>query len=69
METIEYNGRTFIACRESEHYLAQIKWANKILDETAVTWPNGKDSHEVAGGVLENAEDALIDYLCIIVTR
>jgi hypothetical protein len=35
------------------------------LAKPAVNFPNGRDSHEVAGEVLDKAEDALIAYLVV----
>ena len=67
MNTIKFNGRTFLQCSESEFAISEINWANKILSNPSVVWPNGRDSHDVAGEILDRAEDALISYLCLTV--
>jgi len=66
MQTIEYQGRTFVDCGESRHCISQIEWATKILASPAVIYQNGKDSHVAAGQVFDKAEDKLISYLCIV---
>jgi hypothetical protein len=40
-------------------------WAEKILSAPSVIFENGRDSHVVAGEVLAQTEDALIDHLAI----
>lgn len=44
---------------------AQIAWAKKVLAAPAVTYPNGRNSHDAAGEVLEQYEDEIIDYTAI----
>ncbi len=68
MLVLEYNGRTFRSCPASRQCISDLVWASKVLAAPAVTFPNGRDSHEVAGEVIDKAEDALINYLCLVVT-
>lgn len=53
---------------ESRFHREQIAWADGVLSQPAVTYPNGRNSHEVAHEVREKSEDALIDHLCLRVT-
>lgn len=42
--------------------VVQAEWALGILARPAVVYPNGRDSHVVAGEVLDKAEDELIEF-------
>lgn len=46
--------------------VAQIEWAYGVLAKPAVTYPNGRDSHEVAGECLDMHEDILLDHLNLV---
>lgn len=58
-------GRHFAITEESSDAAVQAEWADSILSRPAVTYQNGRNSHQVAGEVLEQAEDVLLDYLVI----
>ena len=62
---IQRGGRLFQLCDEAAEAATSAEWADKILSAPAITFPNGRSSHEVAGEVLDKAEDALIDFLCV----
>ncbi len=53
---------------QSRVLLDQEQWAFGILEKPAVTWPNGRNSHAVAGEVLEQTGEALIEHLCLVAT-
>ena len=61
---IVYKGRYY--SEEAADHVVQAEWADKVLDEPAVTYPNGRNSHEVAGDVIDAAEDGLIDFLRVL---
>lgn len=69
-----YIGQTKFIVRGARHFritersadaATEAEWADKVLSAPAVTYLNGRNSHEVAGEVLDSAEDALIDYLVV----
>ena len=64
MNTINFNGRKFVRCLKSEFAIKEIEWANKILSNPSILFMNGRDSHVVAGEVIDRAENTLISYLC-----
>jgi len=45
-----------------EFLKAQVKWAEGILSAPAVTFPNGRNSHEVASEKLAEYQDDLSDF-------
>jgi hypothetical protein len=47
---------------ESRDALANLAWARSILRNPAYAMPNGRNSHEVANEVAEQAHDTLIDH-------
>lgn len=59
---------THVDNEHSQHWLQQKAWAEGILAQPSVTFPNGKQSHNVAHFVLEEAEIELIEDLAIQVT-
>ena len=60
---IVHGGRYFANCDGAREHVVQAEWAQGVLAAPAVTYPNGRNSHEVAGEVLDKAEDGLIDFL------
>lgn len=60
---IFHGGRYFADCDDARGHVMNAEWAQGVLAAPAVTFPNGRDSHEVAGEVLDKAEDELIDFL------
>jgi hypothetical protein len=62
MDTFTALNRTFRDCDDARNAAMQVEWAQGVLSAPAVTYQNGRDSHEVAGEVLEQFEDALIDH-------
>jgi hypothetical protein len=62
---IKRGGRTFLITEESEDAATNAAWADGILARENVQFPNSRMSHEVANEVLEKAEDALLDFLCV----
>lgn len=40
----------------------QVSWAEGVLSAPAVTYPNGRNSHEVAGELIEGYRTELEDY-------
>lgn len=60
---IVYGGRYFEHCDQAAEHVTQAEWAQGVLSRPAVTYENGRNSHVVAGEVLDTAEDGLIDYL------
>jgi hypothetical protein len=61
-KVIKALGRIFEDTEQANDAAVQLEWANKILASPAVIYPNGRDSHEVAGEVLDKAEDVLLEY-------
>lgn len=59
---IQHHGRLFANCEAAADAVCQLEWAEKILAAPAVTWDNGKHSHEVAGAILEQSEDILLNH-------
>lgn len=59
---IEFDGRLFAFSDEAAEHVAQADWAKTVLQRPAVIYPNGKGSHEVAGDVLDAAEDGLLEH-------
>jgi hypothetical protein len=59
---IAFDGRLFKFCYAAADHVVQAEWAKGVLSAPAVTYPNGRNSHEVANEVLEKAEDGLLDY-------
>ncbi|QRE00438.1 hypothetical protein [Burkholderia phage BCSR52] len=66
LKVIVRGGRYFRITETSSDSATQAEWADGVLSKPAVTYPNGRNSHEAAGEVLDKAEDALIDYLLIV---
>ena len=62
---IQRGGRVFRITEQSEDAATSAEWADGVLSRENIKCPNGRMSHEVAGEVLDKAEDTLIDYLCI----
>ncbi len=60
-DSIRFEGRLFKPCDEARNAVMQIQWARGVLAAPAVTYQNGRDSHEVAGEVIEQHEDELLD--------
>lgn len=60
-------ARYYRVTEASEDAATQAEWADKILAAPAVTFANGRNSHDAAGEVLERAEDVLLDHMVIIV--
>lgn len=61
-KVIKAFGRTFDFCEKSHNAVVQVEWARKVLAAPDVIFPNKKHSHDVAGAVLDQYEDALIEY-------
>lgn len=61
-----YGGRYFAINEESADAIMNAEWALGVLGKPAVTYPNGRDSHEVAGEVLDSSEDRLIDHMRVV---
>jgi hypothetical protein len=61
-KVIKALDREFAYTEESHNAVVQAEWAHRILAEPSVTYPNGHDSHVVAGEVLDKAEDELIEF-------
>ena len=55
-----FDGKYYPDEEELENAIVQAQWARTILANPDVTWPNGKQSHEVASQVLEDSLDTLI---------
>jgi hypothetical protein len=68
-KVIVRGGRYFRLTEESADAATQAEWADGVLAKPAVMYPNGRNSHEAAGDVLDKAEDALIDYLLLVVSQ
>lgn len=66
VKVIVRGGRYFRITEKSADAATQAEWADGVLARPAVTFPNGRNSHEAAGEVLEMAEDTLIDYLLVV---
>lgn len=62
-ECIKFQGRLYAPTEEASNAVCQLEWAYGVLAKPAVVYPNGKCSHEVAGVVVDEFEDVLIDYL------
>lgn len=62
MNTFNALNRTFRDCDDARNAAMQVQWAQGVLAAPAVVYQNGRDSHEVAGEVLEQFEDVLIDF-------
>lgn len=65
-KVIQRTGRYFRLCDQSADAATQAEWADKVLDQPCVTYPNGRESHETALSVLDAAEDALLDFLLYV---
>ncbi|WP_257820204.1 hypothetical protein [Burkholderia glumae] len=65
-KVIVRGGRHFRITERSLDAATQAEWADGVLAAPAVVYPNGKNSHEAAGEVLDKAEDELIAYLLLI---
>ena len=59
---IQALDRVFAFTDESHNAVVQAEWARGILAQPAVVYPNGRNSHVVAGEVLDKAEDELIEF-------
>lgn len=57
---IVYGGRYF--AMEAADDVVQLEWARRILAAPSVKFPNGRMSHEVAGEVLDEHEDRIIQH-------
>ncbi|KAB1444175.1 hypothetical protein [Bordetella bronchiseptica] len=64
-KVIVRGARYFRITERSADAATEAEWADKVLAAPAVTYQNGRNSHEVAGEVLDRAEDALIGYLLV----
>lgn len=64
-KVIVRGARYFRMTERSADAATEAEWADKVLAAPAVTYQNGRNSHEVAGEVLERAEDALIGHLLV----
>ncbi|EJS3802561.1 hypothetical protein OE494_29435 [Pseudomonas aeruginosa] len=62
---IQRGGRIFRFTDDSAEAATNAEWADGVLARENVRYPNGRMSHEVAGEVLEKAEDTLLDFLCV----
>lgn len=60
-----FGGRLFRSCDESAEAIMNAEWAQKILDQPACIFPNGRNSHTVANEIMEKSEDILIDYMFV----
>lgn len=64
-KVIVRGARYFRMTEQSADAATEAEWADKVLTAPAVTYQNGRNSHEVAGEVLDRAEDALIGHLLV----
>ncbi|MDU4254509.1 hypothetical protein [Pseudomonas sp.] len=62
---IQRGGRIFRITEQSTEAATNAEWADGVLARENVRFPNGRMSHEVANEMLEQAEDTLLDYLCV----
>lgn len=62
---IQRGGRIFRFTDDSAEAATSADWADSVLSRENVRYPSGRMSHDVAGEVLEKAEDALLEYLCL----
>jgi hypothetical protein len=58
-------ARLFRITERSAEAATNAEWADKVLAAPAVTYPNGRNSHEVAGELLDRAEDDLLDFMVV----
>lgn len=65
-KVIVHNGCYYRITETSSDAVVQAEWARELLAKPNVTYPNGRQSHEAAGKILEKAEDRLIDYMLIV---
>lgn len=65
LKVIVRGARYFRITEESADAATQAEWADGVLAKPSVTYPNGRNSHEAAGEILDKAEDTLIDYLVV----
>jgi hypothetical protein len=63
-ELIQYKGRYFALSGKGA--VMQLEWAHNTLDKPAVTFQNGRNSHEAALEVLDKAEDELIEHYRLV---
>lgn len=68
LKVIVRGGRFFRFTDESAEAAELAQWADGVLSAPAVIYPNGRNSHEAAGEILDKAEDTLIDYM-LLTTR
>jgi len=61
-KVIQALDREFAFTDESYNAVVQAECARGILAQPAVVYPNGRNSHVVAGEVLDKAEDELIEF-------
>ena len=61
-KVIQALDREFAYTEESHNAVVQAEWARGVLAEPSVIYPNGRNSHVVAGEVLDKAEDELIEF-------
>jgi len=59
-------ARHFRITEASEDAATQAEWADKVLAAPAVIWQNGRNSHEAAGEILNQAEDVLLDHMVLL---
>lgn len=61
-KVIKALDREFTYTEESHNAVVQAEWALGVLAQPSVVYLNGRDSHVVAGEVLDKAEDELIEF-------
>lgn len=62
-ECIKFQGGLYAPTDEAKNAVCQLEWAYGVLGSPVVIYPNGKNSHEVAGAIVDEFENVLIDYL------
>jgi hypothetical protein len=55
-------GRTWLDFDTVRHWVGQLEWAHSALMRPNETFPNGKELHECANEVIEEAEDVLLEF-------
>ena len=61
-ECLKFQGRLYAPNDETRNAICQLEWAYKVLVQPACTYPNGKLSWEVAGAIVDEFEDVLLEY-------
>lgn len=64
-KVLVHNGRYYQDFDTAANAIAEIEWADKVLDMPKVTYVNGRNSLHVASEVRDHAEDVLLDYLLV----